>query len=206
VGDLITHWVNSGGTAAVFVLMVVNGCGIPIPSEVIMPLAGVLAATGHLNVVAVVIAGAAGNLVGGLVAYSLSRRFGRALLLGPGRRIGISASHLDLADRWFARYGLATVFFGRLLPVVCSYVPFPAGLAKVHPVPFAVLTLLGTLIWCSVLTAIGYGVGANYTRISGGIGKAAIALAVLVVLALAVWFVRGRRAAARSTVSEELSS
>lgn len=206
MGDLITHWVNSGGTAAVFVLMVVNGCGIPIPSEVIMPLAGVLAATGHLNVVAVVIAGAAGNLVGGLVAYSLSRRFGRALLLGPGRRIGISASHLDLADRWFARYGLATVFFGRLLPVVCSYVPFPAGLAKVHPVPFAVLTLLGTLIWCSVLTAIGYGVGANYTRISGGIGKAAIALAVLVVLALAVWFVRGRRAAARSTVSEELSS
>jgi membrane protein DedA with SNARE-associated domain len=201
VGDLIAHWVTSGGTAIVFVLMVVNGCGIPLPSEVIMPLAGAFAATGRLNVVAVVLAGAAGNLVGGLIAYSLARRYGRALLLGPGRRIGISASHLELADRWFSRFGLPTVFFGRLLPVVCSYVPFPAGLARVHPVPFTILTLLGTLIWCSVLTAIGYGVGANYTRFSGAISKAAIVLAVLVVLAVVAWFIRGRRAAAarRST-------
>ena len=197
MGDLINHWVSSGGIAVVFLLMLVNGCGIPFPSEVIMPLAGYFAALGRLNVVAVVLAGLAGNFLGALVAYSVARRFGRELLLGPGRRVGISASHLDMADRWFARFGYPAVFVGRLLPIVCTYVSFPAGLARVHPVPFAVLTLLGAAVWCTALTVLGYTVGANYDRFSGAIGKAAIALAVLVVVAVAVWFVRGRRAAAR---------
>jgi membrane protein DedA with SNARE-associated domain len=202
VGDLINHWVSSGGIAAVFALMLVNGCGIPLPSEVIMPLAGYFAASGHLNVVAVVIAGLAGNFIGALIAYTVARRYGRALLLGPGRRLGISASHLDMADRWFARFGYPAVFVGRLLPVVCSYVSFPAGLARVQPVAFAILTLLGAAVWCSVLTAIGYGVGANYDKISGGIGKAAIVLAVLIVLGLAAWFIRGRRSAGRRSAPE----
>jgi len=201
VGDLINHWVSGGGIAAVFLLMLVNGCGIPLPSEVIMPLAGLLAAGGHLNVVAVIIAGLAGNFLGALVAYAVARRFGRALLLGPGRRVGISASHLDMADRWFARFGYPAVFVGRLLPIVCTYVSFPAGLARVHPVPFAFLTLAGAAIWCTALTMIGYAVGSNYERISGVIGKAAIVLAVLVVLAVVAWFIRGRRAAARRSAA-----
>jgi len=143
--------------------------------------------------VAVVIAGAAGSLCGSLIAYTLARRFGRPLLLGPGRRVGISPDHLDVADRWFARFGYPAVFFGRFLPVVTTYISFPAGLAKVHPVPFAVLTLGGALVWCSALTALGYGVGANYTRVSGAIGKVAIVLAVLVVLGVVAWYLRGRR-------------
>jgi len=197
VGELINNWVNSGGVLTVFVLMLVNGCGIPFPSEVIMPVAGLFAAQGHFNVVAVIFAGLAGNFLGALVAYSVARRFGRELLLGPGRRIGISASHLDMADRWFARFGYPAVFVGRLLPIVCTYVSFPAGLARVHPVPFAVLTLLGAGLWCTALTMLGYLVGANYDRFSSGIGKAAIGLALLIVLSVVVWFVRGRRAAAR---------
>jgi len=201
VGELINHWVSSGGIVTVFVLMLVNGCGIPFPSEVIMPVAGLFAASGHLNVVAVIFAGLAGNFLGALVAYSVARRFGRELLLGPGRRIGISAAHLDMADRWFARFGYPAVFVGRLLPIVCTYVSFPAGLARVHPVPFAVLTLLGAGLWCTALTMLGYLVGANYDRFSSGIGKAAIGLALLIVLALVVWFVRGRRAAARRVSS-----
>lgn len=193
MGQLITNWVTGGGIAAVVLLMAVNACGIPVPSEVIMPLAGYFAATGRLNVVAVVLAGVAGNLIGSLVAYGLARRFGRQLLLGPARRLGISADHVALADRWFARFGFPTVFFGRFLPVVTTYISFPAGLARVQPAGFAALTLAAALIWCSALTAVGYAVGANYTRVSGPIGKVAIALAVVVVLALVAWYVRGRR-------------
>jgi len=193
VGNLITGWVTGGGIAAVLVLMLVESCGIPFPSEVIMPFAGYFAATGHLSLVGAIIAGTFGNLIGSLIAYALARRWGRPLLLGPGRRIGISASHLDLADRWFARWGLAAVFFGRMLPVIRTYISFPAGLARVQPVWFAVLTFLGALPWCVALALVGYEIGGNYDRVAGPIGKAAIVLAVLVVAGLVAWYLRGRR-------------
>ncbi len=196
MGGVIGQWVTSGGILIVLALMLINSCGVPFPSEVIMPVAGVLAATGHFNIVAVIVAGIGGNLIGALLAYSLARRFGRPLLLGPGKRIGISASHLDLADRWFDRYGLPTVFFGRMLPVICTYISFPAGLAKVQPVWFAVLSLAGSTIWVTFLGVLGYEVGANYTKVSGPISKIAIVFAVLIAIAVVIWYIRGRRRAA----------
>lgn len=196
MGGVIGQWVTSGGILIVLVLMLINSCGVPFPSEVIMPVAGVLAATGHFNIVAVIVAGIIGSVIGALIAYSLARRFGRPLLLGPGRRVGISPSHLDLADRWFARFGLPTVFFGRMLPVICTYISFPAGLAKVQPVWFVTLSLLGSTVWVTFLGVLGYEVGANYTKVSGPISKIAIAFAVLILIAVIVWYVRGRRRAA----------
>ncbi len=196
MGGVIGQWVTSGGILIVLALMLINSCGVPFPSEVIMPVAGVLAATGHFNIVAVIVAGIAGNVIGALIAYSLARRFGRPLLLGPGKRIGISASHLDLADKWFDRFGLPTVFFGRMLPVICTYISFPAGLAKVQPLWFAVLSLLGSTVWVTFLGVLGYEVGANYTKVSGPISKIAIGFAVLIVIAVVVWYIRGRRRAA----------
>src|SRR5580700_2573496 len=181
--------------------MLINSCGVPFPSEVIMPVAGVLAAAGHFNIVVVILAGIAGNWLGALLAYGLARRFGRPLLLGPGRRIGISPRHLDMADRWIDRYGLPAVFFGRMLPVIHTYISFPAGLAKMQPVWFAVLSLLGSTVWVTFLAVLGYAVGANYTKVSGPISKIAIAFAVLIVIAVIVWYVRGRRRAAATSRS-----
>ena len=193
MGTLINTWVTSGGIAAVLVLMTVESCGIPFPSEVTMPVAGYFAAMGKLNLFAVILAGTVGNVIGSLIAYWLSRRFGRSLLLGPGRRIGISPSHLELADRWFARYGFWAVFLGRLLPVVRTYISFPAGLARVQPGWFALLTFVGSLPWCAALAVVGYEIGANYTKVADPIGKVAIVLAVLVVIGVVFWYVRGRR-------------
>jgi membrane protein DedA with SNARE-associated domain len=192
MGGLIGEWVTSGGLFVVLVLMLINSCGVPFPSEVIMPVAGVLAATGHFSIVAVIIVGVAGNWLGALLAYSLARRFGRPLLLGPGRRIGIAPRHLDLADRWIERYGMAAVFFGRMLPVIHTYISFPAGLAKMQPVWFAVLSLLGSTAWVTFLAVLGYEVGANYTKVSGPIGTAAIVIGVLVIIGLIAWYLRGR--------------
>jgi membrane protein DedA with SNARE-associated domain len=196
MGGVIGQWVTSGGLLIVLVLMIINSCGLPIPSEVIMPVAGILAATGHFNIVLAIVAGVAGNWLGALLAYWLARRYGRPLLLGPGKRVGINVSHLDLADRWVSRYGLPAVFFGRMLPVVHTYISFPAGLSRLQPVWFAVLSLLGSTVWVTFLAVLGFEVGANYTKVSGPIGTIAILIAALVVIALVVWYVRGRRKSA----------
>jgi membrane protein DedA with SNARE-associated domain len=191
----LTTFVQNHGILAVLFLMTVESCGIPFPSEVIMPFAGYLAATGHVSLVGVIFAGAFGNLIGSLIAYGLAAQFGTPLLLGPGRWIGISRRHIDLADRWFQRHGLTAVLIGRVVPVIRTYVSFPAGLARVDLLRFSVLTFVGALPWCAALAGAGYGLGSTYDRISGPIEKAAIAIAVIVVAGLVVWIVRGRRRA-----------
>jgi len=200
MGSTVTTFVENHGVLAVLFLMAVESCGIPFPSEVIMPVSGALAAGAlggtHMSLVGAILAGTFGNLIGSLVAYALAAAFGKRLLLGPGRYVGISRSHVELAERWFARYGLVAVLVGRVLPVVRTYISFPAGLARVEPVRFAVFTFVGALPWCIALAVAGYEVGANYDRVSGPIEKAAVAVAVLVVIAIVAWIVRGRAATA----------
>jgi len=193
MGNAITSFVEHGGLIAVLVLMAVESCGVPVPSEVIMPFAGYFAFAGHLSLPGAVIAGAAGNLIGSLIAYWLAARYGEPLLLGPGRRVGISKAHVKLAERWFAKHGLAAVFFGRVLPVVRTYISFPAGLARVDPLRFSVLTFAGALPWCAALAGAGYAVGAHYERISGPIEKGALVIAAGVAAMVVVWLLRGRR-------------
>lgn len=196
----VTNFVATYGLVAVFVLMVFESCGVPFPSEVVMPTAGLLAAAGHMNLVAAIFAGALGNLVGSLIAYGLAARFGEPLLLGPGRYIGIRRHHLEIADGWFQRWGLWAVFFGRMLPVVRTYISFPAGLARVDLPRFAILTFAGALPWCTALALAGYTLGRNYDKISGPVEKIAIVLALLVAAAVVVWYLRGRRETARGEV------
>jgi membrane protein DedA with SNARE-associated domain len=191
----LSNFVASYGLIAVFLLMVGESCGLPLPSEVIMPTAGVLAATGHLNLAAAIIVGGVANLVGSLIAYGLAARFGEPLLLGPGRYAGIRRHHLELADGWFQRWGLLAVFVGRVLPVIRTYISFPAGLARIDLARFSILTLVGALPWCAALALVGYELGRNYDRISGPVEKAAIVIALLVAATVVVWYVRGRREA-----------
>jgi membrane protein DedA with SNARE-associated domain len=188
----VSNFIAGYGLVAVFVLMVGESCGLPLPSEVIMPTSGVLAATGHMNLVAAIVAGAAANLVGSLIAYGLAARFGEPLLLGPGRYVGIRRHHLEIAEGWFKRWGLAAVLIGRVLPVIRTYISFPAGLARVDLTRFSILTFVGALPWCAALALVGYELGKNYDRISGPVQKAAIGIAVLVVVVVIVWYLRGR--------------
>lgn len=188
----VSQFVATYGLLAVFVLMVGESCGLPFPSEVIMPTAGLLAAGGHMNLVAAIIAGAAANLVGSLIAYVLAARFGEPLLLGPGRYVGIRRHHLEMADGWFQRWGLPAVLIGRVLPVIRTYISFPAGLARINLTWFSVLTFVGALPWVAALALVGYLLGKNYDRISGPLEKGAIGIAVLVAIVVVVWYVRGR--------------
>jgi membrane protein DedA with SNARE-associated domain len=193
----VSNFIAAYGLLAVFVLMVGESCGLPFPSEVIMPTSGLLAATGHMNLVAAILAGAAANLAGSLIAYGLAARFGEPLLLGPGRYVGIRRHHLEIADGWFKRWGLVAVLIGRVLPVVRTYISFPAGLARVDLTRFSILTFVGALPWCAALALAGYELGRNYDRISGPVEKAAIGIAILVVVAVIVWYLRGRETSRR---------
>ena len=184
--------VASYGLAGVLILMAFESCGFPFPSEVIMPTAGLLAAAGHMNLELSILAGALGNLLGSLAAFGLAARFGEPLLLGPGRWVGIRAHHLELADGWFQRWGLWAVLIGRVLPVVRTYISFPAGLARIELGKFSVLTFVGALPWCAALTLAGYTLGKNYDRISGPIEKGAIVVALVVVIVVVIWYWRGR--------------
>ena len=197
LSSLVSHY----GVLAVLLLMAAESCGIPFPSEVIMPSAGLLAATGHLNLAEAILAGTVGNLLGSLLAFALAARFGEPLLLGPGRWMGIRAHH-EIADAWFQRWGLWAVFFGRVLPVVRTYISFPAGLARINLVWFSVLTFVGALPWCAALALVGYTLGKNYERVSGPIQLAAIVVAVVVAIVVVAWYLRGRSTAGAHAASK----
>jgi membrane protein DedA with SNARE-associated domain len=187
--DLINHW----GLLAVFVTMAGESAGLPISSEVVVPLGGYLAATGKLSFAGVVAASSLGNLAGSLVAFWLTKRYGERFLLGPGRRIGINRGHVRLANRFFNRYGVWAVFLGRLLPVIRTYISFPAGLSSIRMPTFVMATLAGAIPWNLALAYGGLKLGQHYEDIGRYLGPITIPLAilVLVLLGLAYWF--GRR-------------
>ena len=193
----MSHWliqlISAGGLLAIFLTMAAESAGIPISSEIVVPLGGALAAQGKLSFVGVVIAASAGNLLGSLVAYLLVRRYGEALILGPGRRVGLTTGHLRLANRFFERWGLFAVFAGRLLPVIRTYISFPAGLSRISVVPLSVATILGAVPWNLALAYAGYKLGQNYERVASVLGPFTIPLAVIVFVLVVAAYYYGRR-------------
>ena len=158
------------GLIAVFGLMVAESAGIPISSEITMLLGGALAggavAGVHMDLPLVIAAGTVGNLVGSYLGWAVGRYGRRAALRRWGHHWWLNETRLDRAQRWFARHGAASVFFGRLLPVIRSFISLPAGLADMRPVRFGVYTLLGCLPWTAALAGAGYAIGANWRTVA----------------------------------------
>ena len=196
----LTHLVATYGLIAIFVTMAGESCGLPISSEVVVPLGGALAAQGKLSfgsvaafVIVVAVASLA-NLTGSLIAFYLTRRYGeRVVLSRVGRWLGLHRGHLRMANRFFGRFGLWAVFLGRLLPIVRTYISFPAGLSKIGYTRFTLATLAGAIPWNFALAFAGFQLGHNYERVAAVLGPFAIpiAIAVVIVLVAAWWF--GRR-------------
>src|ERR671937_663414 len=183
----------AGGVLAIFLTMAAESAGIPISSEIVVPLGGALASQGKLSFIGVVIAASAGNLLGSLIAYLLVRRYGEALILGPGRRVGLTAGHLRLAKRFFDRWGLFAVFTGRLLPIIRTYISFPAGLSQIRVLPFSIATILGAIPWNLALAYAGYKLGQNYERVEAVLGPLTLPLAIVVLALIIVAYYYGRR-------------
>jgi membrane protein DedA with SNARE-associated domain len=194
--------ITAGGLIAIFLTMAAESAGIPISSEIVVPLGGALASQGKLSFVGVVLASSLGNLLGSLVAYLLVRRYGEELILGPGRRVGLTAGHLRLAKRFFERFGLFAVFAGRLLPVIRTYISFPAGLSEIRIVPFTLATIAGAIPWNLALAYAGYKLGQNYERVSAALGPFTIPLALAVLVLIVVAYYYGRRLGETESPSE----
>jgi membrane protein DedA with SNARE-associated domain len=156
-----TDFIGSTGLPAVFLLMLLESACLPVPSEAIMLFAGSSVAAGELTLFGVVAAGVLGNLVGSWIAYAVGY-YGRIDLLEKNKLIHISPKHLKWADDWFERYGSATVFFSRMLPIVRTFISLPAGVAKMPFWRFTALTLLGCIPWVLMLALIGESVGENW--------------------------------------------
>lgn len=178
------------GYFGVFALMALESCGVPIPSEIIMPFSGFLVADGRMNFVVVVLMGTFGNLAGSLLAYGIAKKGGRPLIEKYGKYVLISHHDLDIADAWFKKRGSLTVMLGRLLPVVRTYISFPAGIANMDLKKFSFYTFIGALPWCVLFTWLGVKMGEHWQEIERKLHEFNMLILVLVVLAIGLYIWR----------------
>jgi membrane protein DedA with SNARE-associated domain len=203
----MTQWlislVSTWGYIAIFVTMAGESAGLPISSEIVVPLGGALASLGKLGLggpvielILVVAVSSLANLTGSLIAFWLTRRYGEMVVLSrAGRWMGLSKGHLRLANRFFDRWGLWAVFLGRLLPIVRTYISFPAGLSKIGYPKFIAVSLLGAIPWNAGLAYAGYLAGQHWEQVAKTLSPYVIPIAIVVVIILAAAWWYGRRLA-----------
>ncbi|WP_207461508.1 DedA family protein [Azospirillum sp. SYSU D00513] len=187
--DWITGFVEQSGYPGIALLMFLENVFPPIPSELIMPLAGFTAAQGQLNVVLVIVAGTIGAMAGALMWYYAGRMLGadrvRSLAERHGRWMTITPAEVDQASDWFRRHGANAVFFGRLAPAVRTLISVPAGIAGMSLPKFLLYTGAGSALWTALLTGAGYLLRDQYQRVAGWVDPVSTGIVVLLV----AWYV-----------------
>lgn len=189
------------GAFGIALLMFLENIFPPIPSEIIMPLAGYQAASGQMSLLTVILAGTVGSLLGIIPWYYLGYFFGKARVIALsarwGRWLTLSPADVDRADQWFARYGMWAVFLGRLVPTVRTLISVPAGLSRMPFGLFLVFSAIGTAIWTTGLALAGYLLGQNYELIDAYVGPVSNLVIVGIVLVYIYRVVTFRADAAR---------
>ena len=201
---LITNLYLATGLLGIVVAMAVESCCIPLPSEIVMPIAGILLSQGTvqrhlpgtspsfplwLNLILVALAGSFGCLIGSIAAYGIGYAGGRPLMLKYGRYVLISQHDADKADHFFQRWGSPTAFFSRLLPVVRTYISLPAGITRMPFGKFCLYTFLGSFPWCVLLAYLGTILGNNLDRLKPIFNSLDVVIVALIVIlvVLYVW-------------------
>src|SRR5450432_441516 len=202
---LITNLYLATGLFGIVVAMAIESCCIPLPSEIVMPIAGILLSQAtiqkHLpgtspsfplwaNLILVSLAGATGCLLGSIAAYGIGYQGGRPLILKYGRYVLISQHDADMADSFFLKWGSATAFFSRLLPVVRTYISLPAGITKMPFGKFCLYTFLGSLPWSLLLAYLGVVLGNNLDRLKPIFNSLDIVIVALVVILVVLYIWR----------------
>ena len=189
---------SQGGYWLIAGLMALESTFVPIPSEVIIPPAAYLAQSdGQMSLLGIIVAGTLGSWLGAAAMYWAARLLGRPLVLRFGRYVGISAAKLELAEAWASRYESAGVFFSRLLPVIRHLIGIPVGILRMDFRWYALATLAGSLLWCSVLAWLGKTVGQHPELLAGSLHRFfALVLGAAVLLA-GVYYIFVHRPAAK---------
>ena len=205
----ITELFQAMGWAGVVGIMLVESANIPIPSEVTMPLAGwlLVQARGGSALEAALLGGALGALgctLGSLLSYALGAAGGRPLLDRYGKYLMLSHHDLEVADRWFGKWGDWTAFFSRLLPIVRTFISFPAGVARSRLIPFTVYTFLGSFVWCAALAYGGFVFGAHWEELRAWMRPFDIPIAIVLAVGFGYYLVHHIRRGTRDRrVGEE---
>ena len=181
------------GYPGIFMLMAMESSVIPVPSELVMPPAGYLAQQGQMNMLAVILCGTAGSLIGAYANYFAAHYLGRPLVLKYGKYLWITEEKFAKVETFFKDHGEVSTFIGRLLPVVRHLISIPAGLAGMNHVKFSLYTLLGAGLWVTVLSYIGYFIGANRDLIMQYSHQALIGAVTLSAAIIAVYVRHHRR-------------
>lgn len=185
----VIYVISTMGLPGIVLLMAIESACIPLPSEVIMPFSGYLVFLGEYSLWSVGLAGALGCVVGSVPAYYLGMYGGRPLVEKYGKYILVSRHDLDMADRWFERHGEATVFFARLLPVIRTFIAFPAGVSQMNMKRFIAYTFAGSLPWCLGLAYIGMVMGERWPTLRYYFHKFDLVIGAVIVAGI-VWYVR----------------
>ena len=165
LSNYIAAFISSIGYIGVFILMALESAALPVPSEVIMSFAGYLAYQGVFNLIIVSIVGALGCMFGSIVSYYIGLKGGRPFLDKYGKYFFLNHEHLNLAEKWFLKYGDKAVFFSRLLPVLRTFISLPAGIAKYSFKKLVIFSFIGSLPWCFALAYIGFRLGKHWKNI-----------------------------------------
>jgi membrane protein DedA with SNARE-associated domain len=200
----VTHVIDMFGYFGVFVWMLLESACIPIPSEAIMPFAGMQIAKGRFDLHALAFVGAFANLVGSVLAYWVGSVGGRPFIAKYGKYILIRKHDVDMADRWFDKHGDATVFWTRMMPIIRTFISLPAGISKMNFPKFCVYTFIGAIPWCYLLTYAGMKLGDNWDTVSVWLHKAdAVILVVLIVVF--IWWIKRHLTPDAAEETEEVS-
>lgn len=194
--NFTVRYLGQFGWYGVLIGMAIESCCIPLPSEVILPFGGFLAAQGRFSLTTAIVAGTAGGMLGSIVCYWLGMSLGREVILRYGRYVLIREHEFHAAEDWFNKNGEATVFIARLLPGVRTFISLPAGMARMNFARFFTYSLAGTLPWTLVLTWAGYKLGEHWDALRPWMHKADLVVgAGLVVLIAAFLYWRLKRRA-----------
>ncbi len=196
LAKFVIDTISSSGYLGIVILMGIESACIPLPSEIIMPFSGYLVFRGDFELLRTGLAGAFGCVVGSVPAYYLGLYGGRPLVERYGRYVLISHRDLDLADRWFERYGDWAIFFSRLLPVVRTFISFPAGVARMNFTRFVIYTWIGSFPWCLGLAYVGMKLGENWDTLGVYFHEFDIVIGILITMGVLyyVWHhLKGRK-------------
>lgn len=191
ISALIIKFIESTGYLGITALMALESANMPIPSEIIMPFSGFIVFSGKLSFWVVVFAGSVGNLFGSILGYMLGYFGGRPFIKKYGKYLLLSEGEVEKSEKWFLKYGMAAVFWGRMLPIIRTFISTPAGIAKMNLKKFCLFTFLGALPWCILLTFAGLKMGQNWQILETYFKKFDIVIAI-VILFLIIWWVTKR--------------
>lgn len=195
--EFIANSINSLGYVGIALLMALENLIPPIPSEVIMPLAGFAVTQGKLNLIEVIIAGTIGSVAGAIPWYFLGRYWGlkrtKAIADKYGKWLTVSGADVEQAKKWFDRRGYIATAIGRLVPGIRTYISIPAGINKMSLLPFLAYSTAGSVVWVSLLTYAGYILGENYELVGTYLKPISILVAIAVISSVIYWVIKRKK-------------